>query len=158
MQNGPLLQRSDPVTISLRHANGSWLISELSPLSVMTPPDDSVFRRIAGLAADLNEKNQFGAIGVFSSEMKEHGEIDNDIDALVTQNDLLCAIDIVSDRQTGEVHTLDLDWYMRLKARTDGGPLSDRRERVKVTMKKVKSKWQIVAIDSLKILSPEVNQ
>jgi hypothetical protein len=157
-QNGPLLQRRDHATISLHHAGNSWLITALSPLSVLSPPDDSVFKRIAGLAADLNEKNQFGAIGVFSSQMKAYGEIDNDIDALVTQNDLLCAIDIVSDRQTGDVHTLDLDWYMQLKARTDSGPLTQRRERVKATMVKVKNKWEIIDIEPLKVLSPEVNQ
>ncbi len=158
VQNGPLLQRSDRVMISLRRADGSWLITSLSPVNVISPPDGSIFKRIAGLASDLNEKNQFGATSVFSSGMKAYGEIDNDIDALVTQNDLLCAIDVISDRQTGDVHTLDLDWYMQLKARTDSGPLHQRRERVKVTVKKLKGKWEIVDMDSLKILSPELTQ
>jgi ketosteroid isomerase-like protein len=158
VQNGPLLDRRDKVTITLRKRGESWRITAFSPVSSIFPPDDGVFSRIAKLASDLNEKDQFGAVGAFDSQMKEYGEIDNDIDALLTQNDVLCAIDIVSDRQTGDVHSLDVDWFFQLKSRTDGGPLQQRRERVEVKMKKIKGKWEIFGIEPLKILSPETGQ
>ncbi len=120
--NGPLLDRRDNVSVSLRRAGESWKITGFSLPSVLVPPDPSVFERIAKLAADLNDKNQDGATAAFDSHMKQFGEIDNDVDALISQNDLLCAIDIVSDVQTGDTHTLDLDWYLQIKSRADAGP------------------------------------
>jgi ketosteroid isomerase-like protein len=161
VQNGPQLDRRDRVGVTVRRSGDAWKIVALAPVGVLAPPDSAVFSRIALLAANLNDKDEGGALGIFDSRMKEYGEIDNDIDALVTQNDVLCAIDIVSDRQTGGVHTLDLDWYFQLKSRADGGPTEQRRERVQATMEKVggeQAKWKIVRLDSMKILSPFVNQ
>jgi hypothetical protein len=45
-----------------------------------------------------------------------------------------------------------------MKSRTDGGPTAQRRERVQVKMKKIRNKWKIFSIDSMKILSPEIAQ
>jgi ketosteroid isomerase-like protein len=157
VQNAPQLDRRDRGSVTMRRAGSEWKIVALSPVGVFTPPDDKIFKRIAQLAADLNDKDESGARGIFDSRMKQYGEIDNDIDALVTQNDLLCAIDIVSDRQTGDVHTLDVDWYLDLKSRADGGPSQQRRERVQVTMRQIDGKWKISNLDSLKILSPFTN-
>jgi len=154
VQNGPMLDRRDTVTMTLRRVENSWKIASFSPLSVLAAPDGSVFKRIAELATNLNEKDQTDAMGAFDKGMKQYAEIDDDIDALMTQNDVLCAIDIVGDRQTGAVHTLDLDWYLDLKSRTDGGRSSQRRERVKVTMRQIKGKWKIDSMEPLSILSP----
>jgi hypothetical protein len=156
VQNGPMLDRRDTVTITLRRRENSWEITSFSPASVLAPPDGNVFKRIADLATDLNEKDQTDAMGAFDKGMRQYPEIDDDIDALVTQNDVLCAIDVVSDRQTGAVHTLDLDWYLDLKSRTDGGPSAQRRERVKVTMRQIKGKWKIDGMEPLSVLSPVI--
>lgn len=155
-QNGPMLDRRDSVEISLRQTNNIWKIVALSPISALAPPDPTIFKRIAALATNLNEKDQTDAMGTFDSQMNNYGEIDNDIDALMTQNDVLCAIDIVSDREAGGVHTLDLDWYLDLKSRTDGGPSAQRRERVQITMRQIRGKWKIASISPLTILSPLV--
>ncbi len=157
-QNGPMLDRRDSLEISLRFIDNTWKIVALTPVSALTPPDDSIYRRIADLATNLNEKNQTDALGAFDSRMKQFGEIDNDVDALVTQNDVLCAIDIVGDRQTGPIHTLDLDWYLQLKSRTDAGPVVQRRERVQVTLEQIRGKWKISSIEPLGILSPLISQ
>jgi hypothetical protein len=153
-ENGPLLDHRDSVTISLHRAGNIWKIISFSPLTVLAPPDPAVFKLIAALAADLNDKNQSGALGAFDPRMKQYGEIDNNIDALVTQNDVLCAIDVVGDRQTAGVHTLDLDWYLQLKARADAGPVRQRRERVRVNLQQIRGKWKIDHIEPLDILSP----
>ena len=158
VQNGPLLDRRDSATISLRRADGSWKITALSPANIVAPPDPTVFKLVARLASDLNDKEESGALGAFDSSMRQYGEIDNDIDALVTQFDVLCAIDIVSDRLTGGVHTLDLDWYMQLKSRADAGAVIKRRERVQVTLSQVRNKWKIGHISSLSALSPLIDR
>ena len=157
-QNGPLLDRKDHVTLTLRRSGEAWIIVSLAPASVLAPPDPAIFGLIARLAGDLNDKNESGALGAFDSSMKQYGEIDNDIDALVTQNDVLCAIDVVTDRQIGDVHTLDLDWFFQLKSRADGGPTQERRERVQAVLKKTGNRWRIVSIQPLAILWPEISR
>jgi hypothetical protein len=156
--NGPLLDRRDTVAITLERAGNSWRITNFSRPDILAPPDPAIFKRIANLATNLNEKDQTDALAAFDSQMKEYGEIDNDIDALITQNDLLCAIDIVSDRETDAVHTLDLDWYLDLKSRADGGPAVQRRERVQVMLKQIRGKWKIVSLSPLSILSPSLTK
>jgi ketosteroid isomerase-like protein len=157
-QNGPLLDRHDSVAISLRRIDNSWKIVAFSRPAVFAPPDPKIFRRIADLASNLNEKDQTDAVGAFDSGMKQYAEIDNDIDALVNQTDVLCAIDIVADHQTGDTHKLDLDWYLDLKSRTDGGPSAQRRERVQATLRQIRGKWKIIAIEPLSILSPAIGR
>ena len=157
-QNGPMLERRERVVIELRRVGDLWQIVSFSPASVLAVPDPSVFSRIAKLAADLNGKDESGALGAFDSQMKTYGEIDNDIDALMTQNDLLCAIDIVSDRQTGDIHNLELDWYFEIKSRADGGSARQRRETVHVELKQIKGKWKIDRFEPLTILSPVTAQ
>ena len=158
IQNGPLLDRRDSATISLRRDAGSWKITAVSPAGLIAPPDGQAFKLIAQLASDLNDKEESGALSAFDSSMRQYGEIDNDIDALVTQFDVLCAIDIVSDRFTGGVHTLDLDWYMELKSRADGGAVIKRRERVQVTLSQIHNKWKIGHISSIIPLSPLIDR
>jgi ketosteroid isomerase-like protein len=157
VENGPLLDRHDHVTLSLRRIEKDWKIASLVPVSVLAPPDPAIFAAVARLVANLNDKNESDALGAFDKTMSRYGEIDNDIDALVTQNDILCGIDVVSDRQTGDAHTLDLDWYFELKSRTDGGPTEKRRERVQLKMRKNGRRWQIFSIEPFSILSPEIH-
>lgn len=158
VQNGPLVDRRDTAIVKVRRTAGVWKITGIDPVGILAPPDGSAFNLVARLAADLNDKNESGILGAFDSKMKQYGEIDNDIDALVTQNDILCAIDIVSDRMTQGIHTLDLDWYLQLKSRADAGGVLKRRERVKVEIVLIRNKWKIGNITSLSVLSPAIDR
>jgi hypothetical protein len=86
--------------------------------------------------------------------MKQYAEIDNDIDALITQNDVLCAIDVVSISEKNGITELDLDWYMQLKSRADAGPVTRRRERIHAELTKVRNKWKIARLEPSEILKP----
>jgi ketosteroid isomerase-like protein len=155
IDNGPLVDRNGRITLTLRRADTTWRITSLSNVNLLAPPDGTIPRFMAALARDLNEKNTSGVMGSFDSRMKEYGELDNDIDALVTQNDVLCAIDIVSEHdKDGGAVALDLDWYVELKSRADAGPVRNRRERVQAELVKVGGKWKISHIDPISIVAP----
>jgi hypothetical protein len=152
--NGPLVTRTEHVSISLRQTDGAWKIVAFTPVRILAGRDDTVFTRIAAFAGNLSENDGPEALAFFDSAMSQYGEISNDIDALVNQSDVLCAIDAIDDNQSGGIHKLDTDWFLQLKSRADLGPTERRRERVQLQMELIKGKWKITGITPLDILAP----
>ena len=111
---------------------------------------------IAKLASSLSQNDGTTAMEAFDSHMKDYGTIESNIDALVNQADVLCAIDVIEDNATpsADVRTLDVDWYMTLKSQAEVGPTERRRERVTVQITKIRGKWKITALSPLSILDP----
>ena len=153
-QNGPPLTRTERVAISMQQKDGQWKIVGFTPLRLFAMPTPAVFDRIASLANSLSENDGPGALSVFSSGIAGYGEISGDLDALTSQTDVLCSIDIVADNETAGVHKLDTDWYLQLKSRADAGPTERRRQRVQLQVEMLKGKLRITAISPLEILAP----
>ena len=109
---------------------------------------------IADLATALSENDPDGVLRYFDSQMKDYGAIEANVEALVAQADVSCAIDIVQDDESNGVHKLDLDWFMELKSQGDNAQLERRRERVQVEMREIKGKWKITALSPLSIFAP----
>jgi len=151
-QNGPLLVRTEKISVSMRQTEGEWKIVVFSPLRILAKPDPAIFDRIAALANDLTEGNSADALSVFSAEMNNYGEISGDVDALTGQTEVLCAIDVVDDNESAGIHKLDTDWYLQLKS--DAGAFETRRDRVQIQMELVNRKWRITALLPAGILSP----
>jgi hypothetical protein len=116
--------------------------------------DASAVALISKLASSLSQNDSAGALAAFDSHMKDYGTIQGDIEALVAQSEVLCAIDIVEDQQSADGRRLDVDWYMQLKSLASQGPTERRRERVAVEMKQIKGKWKITSVSPLTILAP----
>jgi hypothetical protein len=109
---------------------------------------------LAELATDFSSGEASSALDKFDSKMPAYGEISNNIQALIDQTEVTCAIEIISDTESGGVHKLDLDWIMNLKSMGDNLTVERRREEVTVEMRQVKGKWKITALSPLKILDP----
>ena len=154
IDNGPLLVREESVSISMREIEGLWKIVSLTPTRVLATPDQTMYGPVAGLASSLSENDGPGALSFLDSRMRGFGEISSDVDALVNQTDVLCAIDIVQDNESGGVHKLDTDWYLQLKSRADTGSSERRRERVQLQIGLIKGKWRITSMNPIGILSP----
>jgi hypothetical protein len=152
--NGPLLDRHGEALIQIREIGGTWKIVSMAPVSILAPPDRTVFERVATLASDLSANDGGGAAAIFDSEMKGYGEIAANIDALTAQADILCAIDVIVDHEANGVHKLDVDWYMELKSRAADAPAERRRERVQLQLEKIRGRWKINALAPLNILAP----
>jgi len=153
-QNGPPLTRTERVAIYLQQQEGQWKIVGFTPLRIFAMPTPGVFDRIVSLANSLSENDGPGALSIFSSGIAGYGEISDDLDALTSQTDVLCAVDIVTDNETAGIHKLDTDWYLQLKSRADGGPTERRRQRVQLQIEMLRGKWRITAISPLEILAP----
>ena len=126
-----------------------FLVAAALPATDQTP-----FSALAKLAASLSENDADGAIEIFDAQMKNYGEIEQNIDSIASQADISCDIEILADTETGGVHKLDLDWFLQLKSQTDDSLLERRRERVQVEMRQIKGRWKIVSMSPATILDP----
>jgi hypothetical protein len=59
-----------------------------------------------------------------------------------------------ADNPSGDIHHLDLDWFMTLTSRADPGQTQSRRQRVAVTIQRSGTKWRITALIPDDILAP----
>ncbi len=112
------------------------------------------FASLANLATALTESDADGALDIFDSKMKSYPEIEQKLEALTAQDDINCAIDVVTDEETAGLHKLDLDWFMQLKSQIDDSQLERRRERVQVEMRQIKGVWKITSISPVSIFNP----
>jgi hypothetical protein len=114
---------------------------------------------ISQLASALSQNDSVNALAVFDSKMPDYGSIESDIGALVAQADILCAIDILGEKDVpvgneSPEKELSVDWFLQLKSQSPSGPTERRREQVTLRMKNIKGKWKITKILPLKILAP----
>lgn len=116
--------------------------------------EETPFSVLAQLATALSENDVDGALSAFDPAMKDRGEIENRLEALVKQADIACSLDIVADDETGAIHKLDVDWLFELTSQADESRLQRRRERVAIEMRLVKGHWRITSLSPLKILDP----
>ncbi len=126
------------------------------------PEADTPYTRIAKLAGYISDGETVGALEAFDKNGKRYAVIAEDIQALAAQTEVLCSITVVEDKEAeddaSDIHHLDLDWFMTLKSRSDGGLVERRRERVAMTMERIAGKngksWRITSLSPETILAP----
>lgn len=141
-------------TIALSAFGATLLAASL----LLAADADTPYTRIAKLATYISGGDAVGALETFDKSLTDYGAIAEDLTALSTQTDVLCAIDVVADKEAddeaSDVHHLDLDWYMTLTSRADTSLTEKRRVRVAVTIQRFKTKWRITALSPITILAP----
>jgi hypothetical protein len=116
--------------------------------------DESSLAAIGQLASALSQRDSVSAMEVFDSKMARYERVESAISALTAQTDILCAIELVEEKEAGEMLTVDTDWYLQLKSRSDGGTTERRRERVTLQFKKLRGKWRITGFSPMSVLDP----
>src|SRR5581483_942884 len=71
-------------------------------LAAQEPPPPAWFVTIAHLAASLSQNDSVGAMQAFDRGAKDYATIESSIEALVSQTEILCAIDPVQDKEQGK--------------------------------------------------------
>ena len=132
----------------------SVLVAFAAGAVLLFAAEKTPYTSIASLAAALSENDPDGALEFFDSKMPSFADIEQKIEALTAQDDISCAIDVVTDTDVNGVHKLDLDWFMQLKSQGDSEQLERRRERVQVEMRQIKGAWKITSITPAKIFDP----
>ena len=133
-------------------------LSLLAVTLLLAADVDTPYTRMAKLATYISGGDATSALEAFDKSLTDYGKISEDLTALASQTNVLCAIDVVSDKEaddeTADVHHLDLDWYMTLTSRADSGLTEKRRVRVAVTIRRFNAKWRITALSPVTILAP----
>lgn len=122
--------------------------------AVCVAADETSLPMIGQLATALSQRDSVSAMEVFDSKMENYGRVESAIGALTAQADILCAIEVVEEKEAGETLTADTDWYLQLKSRSDGGTTERRRERVTLRFKKLRGKWRITGLSPMSVLDP----
>jgi len=90
----------------------------------------------------------------FDPSMPEFEKLRAAVVGLVSQADLSCSIEVLSNQGDDAARTLELDWILRIDHR-DGSPGSTRRQiAVKCQVRKNGKKWRIVSFDPLELFAP----
>src|SRR4051812_1698366 len=105
---------------------------------------------LAALASALSAGDPVSAMAVFDRGMADYQTIEANVGATTAQDDVLCAIDIVEEKDG----SLDTDWYMELKSKSDAAQSERRRERVQLEVKQIGGKWKILSLRPVGILAP----
>lgn len=141
-----------------RHAGAVVLALLLFPVLLCQAADDSplpgITQVIAQLASALSQGDSVTALETFDSKVPSYNKTETAIAALTAQAEILCSIDIVDEKTSGDNVTLDVDWFMTLKPLTGSGNSERRRERVTLQLHQVRGKWRITSVLPIVILAP----
>jgi hypothetical protein len=139
---------------ALTRTTGLSLAACFLVAAALPAADQMPFSALAKLASSLSENDADGALEIFDAQMKNYGEIEQNIESITSQADISCDIEILADTEAGGVHKLDVDWFLQLKSQTDDSLLERRRERVQLEMRQIKGRWKIVSMSPQTILDP----
>ncbi len=93
-------------------------------------------------------------LSYFDSSMPAWDEFQNNVTALVEQNEVLTSIDLL-DQQIGETEArVELDWLLQIRSRQRTGPVTRRDEKVTCRLARRKKKWKIVELKPLSLFAP----
>ena len=130
----------------------------LLALSARGAAPETPYTRIAKLASYISDGEPVGALEAFDKTMPRYQAIAENLQALAAQDQVLCSIDVVEDKEAddpaADTHHLDLDWYMTVKLIADPAHNESRRKRVQVTVHREKGAWRITSFAPEAILDP----
>ena len=140
-----------------RHA-GALALALLFPVLLCRAADEKPLsgpaQAVAQLASALSQGDSVSALETFDPKSPSYSKTETAIAALTAQAEILCSIDIIEEKSSGDTTTLDVDWFMTLKPLTGSGGSERRRERVTVQVHQVRGKWRITSVLPIVILAP----
>lgn len=104
---------------------------------------------VSGLSAGKPEV----FLEAFDASIPGFSKLRDAIVGLITQAELSCSLEVVSNEGDGAARTLTIDWILRME-RKDGNAGSLRRQKtVTCRMKKQGRHWRIVSFDPLDLFA-----
>ena len=80
------------------------------------------------LASALSEGNGLAFLERVDHSMPDYNQFERNIVALTEQNEVLAAIDVLTDEGGDQTRKVTVDWLLQIRSRTETGPLVRRRE------------------------------
>lgn len=133
-------------------ARRAFLAALAAPLMAGTPQD--VLNLFTDLASALSEGNGLAFLDRVDHSMPDYEKLQRNILALVEQNEIVAAIDVLADGGDDRTRAVQVDWLLQIRAREETGSLVRRREIVKCRLARVKKKWKVASLDPISLFAP----
>jgi len=106
------------------------------------------------LASALSEGNGQVFLDRIDHSMPDYDKLERNILALVAQNEIVAAIDVLQNEGDSQTRAVQVDWLLQIRAREQTGPLVRRRETVKCRLDRIKKKWKVSSLDPISLFAP----
>lgn len=123
-----------------------------APLLADTHQDVADF--LGSLAAALSEGNGSAFLDRVDHAMPDYYKFEQYIEALISQDELACSIDILKQEGDDQAQILELDWFLQIHPRDMIGSVESRRQSVKARIERKKKKWKIVSLEPITLFAP----
>ena len=133
-------------------ARRAFLAALAAPLFAGTEQD--VLDLFTTLASALSEGNGLAFLDRVNHSMTDYEKLERNILALVAQNELVAAIDVIEDEGDEQTRAVQLDWLLQIRSREETGNLVRRREIVKCRLERMKKKWKVASLDPISFFAP----
>lgn len=133
-------------------ARRTFLAALAAPL--MAGIEQEVLDLFTDLASALSEGNGLVFLDRVEHSMPEYEKLQRNILALVEQNELLAAIDVIADEGDDQTRAVQVDWLLQIRSREETGALVRRREIVKCRLVRPKKKWKVASLDPITFFAP----
>jgi hypothetical protein len=111
-----------------------------------------VFDLFTRMATALSASDAVGFLEGFDRSMPGFDKLANYIEAITSQSDIVCSIDVISEQGDDKERLVELDWLLQLTAKEE--PVVRRRQKVKCRLRREKKKWKIVSLDPEEFFAP----
>lgn len=122
---------------------------------LVADPRQEILDLLTALASALSEGNGLAFLDRVDHAMPDYHKLEQNILALTADNEIEATIDILKQEGDDLAQSIELDWFLQIRAREQNGPLERRRETVKCRLERgKKKKWKIVAIQPIAFFAP----
>lgn len=109
---------------------------------------------ITDAAAGLSAGKPEVFLEAFDPAMPDFAKLRTAVEGLVSQAQVSCSIEVVSNQGDDAARTLELDWILRIDRGADSAGSTHRQKTVKCQLRKVGKKWRIVSFEPLDLFAP----
>jgi hypothetical protein len=113
-----------------------------------------IFDLFTTMASALSEGNGLAFLDHVDHAMPDYGKLEKYVLALAAQNEVMSSIDVLKEEGDDRTQTAELDWFLQIRSREQGGPLERRRQIVRCRLERLKKKWKVMAIDPVGFFAP----
>jgi hypothetical protein len=138
-------------------ARRSFLLALAAPwfAPLIADTRQEILDLLTALASALSEGNGLAFLDRVDHAMPDYHQLEQNILALTADNEIEASIDILKQEGDDPALSLELDWYLQIRAREFNGPIERRHETVKCRLERgKKKKWKIVAIQPISFFAP----
>jgi len=133
-------------------ARRTFLVALAAPLIADTHQELVDF--LGELASALSQGNSEGFLNRIDRSTPDYYKLEQYIDALTTEDEVSCSLDIVKQEGDSQAQAIEVDWALQIHPRDFLGSVETRRQTVKIRLERKKKKWKIVALDPITLFAP----